>query len=66
MIGNILKVIAALIKGCLVGVLWGSTVGILLGLPLGFFFREVVSSNQDVPLRILLSIILGGLLGFSE
>lgn len=66
MIGNILKVIATLIKGCLVGLLFGSTIGILLGLPLGFFFREIVSSNQDVPLRILLSIILGGLLGFSE
>jgi hypothetical protein len=63
MIGKILKIIFALIIGYLVGLLSGAILGILLGLAPSLFFREIVYSNQTILMCILLSLILGGLLG---
>jgi hypothetical protein len=66
MIGNILKVIAALIVGYLVGILCGGVVGLLLGLAPSLFFREIVASNQTALMSVLLALISGGLLGLLE
>ena len=60
-IGNILKVIAALIIGYLVGLLLGGILGILIGLIPSFFIREIVASNQSILMSFLLAAILGGL-----
>ena len=65
MIGNIFRIIIALIVGYLVGLLSGYILGILLGLIPGLFFREIANANQTILMSIILSITLGGLLGFS-
>ena len=66
MIGNILKVIAALIIGYLVGLLLGGMLGILIGLIPSLFIYEIVDANQSTVMSILLSAVLGGLLGYLE
>ena len=63
MIGNILKVIAAIIIGFLVGLMSGAILGIPFGLGISLFFREIVFSHQTVLMSIILSSILGALLG---
>ena len=66
MIKNIFKVIAALLIGYFIGLLFGGALGILLGLVPSIFFREIVYSNQTVLMSVLLSLVLGGLLGCFE
>ncbi len=64
MIGNLLKIIGALIAGCLFGYVFGAMLGAALGAIPSLFFREIVSFNQTILMSITLSIVLGGLLAF--
>jgi hypothetical protein len=68
MIRNILKIIitliAALVVGFLLGFLCGVILGLAFGLGLSLFFREIVFAHQTILMSILLSSILGGLLGW--
>ena len=41
----------------------GAVLGVLVGLIPSLFFREIVYSNQTILMCIILSLILGGLLG---
>jgi phosphate/sulfate permease len=63
MIGNIVKFIAAVILGFLVGLLSGMILGLGVGLALSLFFLEIVQAQQTILMSILLSAVLGGLLG---
>jgi len=63
-IRNILKIIATLCIGYLLGLTFGSILGIFLGGTPSLFFREIVNSNQTVLMSITLALILGGLLGY--
>jgi len=63
MIGRILKVIATLFICYLIGLTFGAIFGIFLGGIPALFFREIVKSNQSVLISIIMSLILGGLIG---
>jgi phosphate/sulfate permease len=63
MIGNIVKFVAAVILGFLLGLLSGMILGLGFGLALGLFFLEIVNAQQTILMSILLSAVLGGLLG---
>ena len=64
MIRNILKIIATLCIGYLLGLTFGIILGIFLGGIPALFFRQIINSNQTVLMSITLTLILGGLLGF--
>jgi len=65
-LGNILKVIAALIIGCFAGLLCGGVLGILLGLIPSLLFPVIFYSGQAILMSIFLSVTLGALLGYLE
>ena len=65
MIGHITKVVFVAIAGCLLGYLYGAFLGAFLGALPGLFFREIVYVNQTILMSMALSLISGGLLGFS-
>lgn len=64
MIRNILKIIATLCIGYLLGLTFGIILGIFLGGIPSLLFREIVNSNQTVLMSISLTLVLGVLLGF--
>lgn len=66
MIGNVLKIVATLIVGYLVGLLCGGALGILVGLLPSVFFQQIVHSDLSIVVSILLTVVLGGLLGYVE
>jgi len=63
MIGNLFKIIIALILGFFVGLALGSALGLLVGLVVGFFYQEIVYSGQELLLSIVLALLLAGLMG---
>jgi hypothetical protein len=66
MVRNILKIIATLIIGYLMGLFCGGAFGVLAGLLPSLFFQEIAHSNLSVLMSILLPVILGCLLGLAE
>lgn len=63
MIRNILKIVATLVVGYLLGLTFGAIFGIFLGGIPALFFREIINFNQTVLMSITLTLILGVLLG---
>jgi len=64
MVGNIIKFLAALVIGCIVGWILGAALGSFLGAIPALFFYEIVAANQEILFSALMSLIMGGLLGF--
>ncbi|MBI5935875.1 MAG: hypothetical protein HY867_19390 [Chloroflexi bacterium] len=66
MIGNILKVIATLVIGYLVGLLLGGFIGILIGIIPSFLIDKVIGLEFSFLVSASLAVIYGGLLGYLE
>ena len=61
-LGNILKVVAAIIIGYIVGFILGSILGALFGIFVSLFAQDVTSPQQAVSFSILISLTMGGLI----
>jgi hypothetical protein len=61
-LGNILKVVAAIIIGYIVGFILGSILGALFGVFISFLIPEVISPHQATLVSLFISLTLGSLL----
>src|SRR5688500_16894823 len=62
--GNIIKILAAIVIGYILGFLVGAVLGGILGLITTLFFREIVFSNQTILMSTVMAILLGGISGY--
>jgi hypothetical protein len=62
--GNIIKILAAILIGYILGFIVGATIGGILGLITSFFFWEIVFSNQTILMSIVMAVLLGGMCGY--
>jgi len=61
-LGNILKIVAAIIIGYIVGFMLGAILGALFGVFISFLIPEVISPHQATLVSLFISITLGSLL----
>ena len=66
MVGNILKVLAALVIGYLIGLLLGGVIGVFIGLIPSFWIGDVISQNLSFLVSASFAAIYGVILGYLE
>jgi hypothetical protein len=64
MMGNIIKLLSAIVIGYILGFVAGRILGGFFGAIASIFFSEIISSNQTILLSIVLAILPAGILGY--